>query len=104
MPVISSGMIKNKLLLVALIVASILIPAAVRADRLEIQIGDRPYYSHGARYWANDYEMIWVPGHMSRYGHNWIHGHYMRGEHRRHDWERHHDNDRHDNHHDDDRG
>lgn len=83
MRVISSVMIKNKLLLVALIVASILIPAAVRADRLEIQIGDRPFYSHGARYWAGDYEMIWVPGHMSRHGH-WIHGQYVRGQQRRH--------------------
>lgn len=83
MRVISSVMIKNKLLLVALIVASILIPAAVRADRLEIQTGDRPFYSHGARYWAGDYEMIWVPGHMSHHGH-WIHGQYVRGQQRRH--------------------
>jgi hypothetical protein len=108
MRVISSVMIKNKLLLVALIVASILIPAAVRADRLEIQIGDRPFYSHGARYWTGDYEMIWVPGHMSRFGHHWVHGHYIRGEHRRHDWDRRHDNNqhdyRHDDHRDDDRG
>ena len=108
MRVISSVMIKNKLLLVALIVASILIPAAVRADRLEIQIGDRPFYSHGARYWAGDYEMIWVPGHMSRFGHHWVHGYYIRGEHRRHDWDRRHDNNRqdyrHDDHRDDDRG
>jgi hypothetical protein len=89
-PVISSAMIKNKLLLVAISVASIVLPDAVRAQSFEIQIGDRPFYNHGARYWAGDYEMIWVPGHMSN-GHHWVHGHYIRGEHRRHNWDRHHD-------------
>ena len=81
-------MIKNKLLLVAIVVASILLPAAVRAQGIQIEIGDRPFYHHGPRYWAGDYEMIWVPGHMSTYGHQWIHGHYVRGEHRRHDFDR----------------
>jgi hypothetical protein len=97
-------MIKNKLLLVAIIVTSILLPAAVRAQSIEIQIGDRPFYNHGPRYWAGDSEMVWVPGHMSRSGHYWIHGHYIRGEHRRHNWDRHHDeryNDRQDDHRDD---
>jgi hypothetical protein len=56
-------MIKNKLLLVALIATSILLPAAVRAGGIQIQIGDRPFYNHGARYWDGDYEMVWVPGH-----------------------------------------
>jgi len=91
-------MIKNKLLLAAILVTSILIPAAVRADRIEIQVGDRPFYNHGQRYWHSDYEMIWVPGHMSRFGHHWIHGQYVRGERSQH--ERH---DHHDVHHDDDR-
>jgi hypothetical protein len=75
----------NKLLLVAIVVASILLPAAVRAQGIQIEIGDRPFYHHGPRYWAGDYEMIWVSGHMSTYGHHWIHGHYVRGEHRRQD-------------------
>ena len=88
-------MIKNKLLLVAIIAASILLPAAVRAQGFEIQIGDRPYFNHGPRYWAGESEMIWVPGHMSTYGHHWIHGHYIRGENRRHNLDRRHDN-RHD--------
>ena|ERR1700682_5524254 len=94
-------MIKNKLLLVAIIATSLL-PAAVRAQGIEIQIGDRPFYSHGPRYWAGDSEMIWVPGHMSTYGHRWIHGHYIRGEHRRHEFDRRHD-DRHDDRQDDHR-
>jgi hypothetical protein len=79
--VVSRRMIKNKLLLLA-IAASILLPAAVGAQGITIQVGDRPFYNHGARYWDNDYEMVWVPGHMSRHGH-WIHGQYVRGEHRR---------------------
>ena len=85
-------MIKNKLLLVAIIAASIFLPTAVRAIGFEINVGDRPYYSHGPRYWDNEYEMIWVPGHMSR--NHWIHGHYVRGVNRRHYSERRYDGDR----------
>jgi hypothetical protein len=81
---------KNRLLLVATIAASILLPAAVRAQGFSIEIGDRPYYSHGAHYWAGDYQMVWVAGHWSNHNRQWVHGHYIRGEHRRH-WDRHHD-------------
>jgi hypothetical protein len=96
-------MTKNKLMLLAIVAASILAPAAVNADRLiSIQIGDRPFYNHGATYWDGDYEMVWVPGHMSRFGHHWIHGTYVRGEHRRHDLNRRHDV-RNDNYRDNDR-
>ena len=85
---VSSMMIKNKLLLVAILAASVLIPAAVvRADGIQIQVGDRPFYNHGPRYWNGGYQMIWVPGHMSHYGHHWIHGQYVRGTQRRHDWD-----------------
>ena len=75
-------MIKTKLLLFAMVATSILVPAAVRAQGISISIGDRPYYHHGPRYWAGDYEMIWVPGH--RYHGGWVHGHYARGQHRHH--------------------
>lgn len=75
-------MIKTKLLLIAMVATSILVPAAVRAQGISIEIGDRPYYSHGARYWAGDYEMIWVPGHRTYRG--WVHGHYVRATHRHH--------------------
>ena len=85
-------MIKNKLLLAAIIAASIVTPAAVRAQGISIQVGDRPFYNHGPRYWAGDYQMIWVPGHMSRFGHHWIHGQYVRAERRQHDWNRRYDN------------
>ena len=82
-------MIRNKLLLVAIIATSILLPAAVRADGIQIQIGDRPFYNHGARYWDGDYEMVWAPGHSER--HHWIHGQYVRGEQRRHNGQDRHD-------------
>ncbi|HVF71521.1 MAG TPA: hypothetical protein VM940_07920 [Chthoniobacterales bacterium] len=75
-------MIKTKILLFAIIATSLLVPAAVQAQGISIEIGDRPYYRHGPRYWAGDYQMIWVPGHRSRRG--WVHGHYVRGHHRSH--------------------
>jgi hypothetical protein len=77
-------MIKKLMLLVAIAVASVTLGTAVQAAGISIEIGDRPYYSHGPRYYEGDWEMIWVPGHWSDHGHHWIHGHYRRGEHRRH--------------------
>ena len=91
---INNTMTKRKLLLAAIIAMSILIPAAVRADTIQIQVGDKPFYNHGARYWDNDYEMVWAPGHMGR-GNHWVHGQYTRGQHRQHD-----SNQRHDDHND----
>jgi hypothetical protein len=78
-------MIKKLLLLVALAVTSLTFGGALQAQGLRIELGDRPYYNHGPRYWQGDYEMIWVPGHWSEHGHHWIHGHYNRGERRHHD-------------------
>ncbi len=77
-------MTTRKFLLVAALAASVALPAAVEAQGISISIGDRGYYTHGPRYWAGDYEMVWVPGHRS-HG-RWIHGHYVRGTHRRHGW------------------
>jgi hypothetical protein len=77
-------MMKKLLLLVAIGVTSLTFGTAVKAAGLSIELGDRPYYSHGPRYWDRDYEMIWVPGHWSAHREHWIHGHYIRGEHRRH--------------------
>ncbi len=73
-----------KILLLALLAASLMIPAAAKAQGFSISIGDRGYYNHGSRYWDGDNEMIWVGGHRS-HGH-WIHGHYVRGAHRHHGW------------------
>ena len=77
-------MIKKLLLLVAIGVTSLTFGTAVKAAGISIELGDRPYYSHGPRYWAGEYEMIWVPGHWSAHRQHWIHGHYIRGEHRHH--------------------
>jgi hypothetical protein len=86
-------MIKHKLLLLAIVATSILIPAAVvEAQGISISIGDRPHYTHGPRYWAGDYEMVWVAGHRSRVTRRWVHGRYVRTENRR----RHRSNRRHD--------
>ena len=97
-------MITKKLLIAALIAVSALLPvAAVQAQSFSISIGDRPYYRHGPRYWAGDYELIWVPGHRS--GRHWVHGRYVRGENRRYYRHRNHDrrDDRRDYRRDDDR-
>jgi hypothetical protein len=79
---------KKILLLVAIGVTSLTFGSAVKAQGIRIELGDRPYYSHGPRYWAGEYEMIWVPGHWSNHRHTWVHGHYLRGEHRRHEFDR----------------
>jgi hypothetical protein len=93
-------MITKKFLLVALLAMGFIFPAAIRAQNFTIEIGDRPYYNHGAHYWDNDWEMTWAPGHWSEHGHHWIHGHYVKGQHRHHND---HHNDHHDDHHDDHR-
>jgi hypothetical protein len=80
-------MVTNKLLLVGLAASSLIMPVAARAQRFNIEIGDRPYYTHGARYWEGEREMVWVPGHWSLHRRQWIHGHYVVGEHRRHGWD-----------------
>jgi hypothetical protein len=74
----------KKLLLLVVLAASFTFGAVAQAAGISIEIGDRPYYTHGAHYWAGEYEMIWVPGHWSEHGHHWVHGHYRRGEHRHH--------------------
>ena len=47
-----------------------------------VEVGDRPYYSHGAGYYVGRTYYVWKPGHWAaRNGQRvWIHGHYvMRG-------------------------
>jgi hypothetical protein len=43
---------------------------------INIELGDRPYYTYGNRYWARGAYWCWVPGHWSHRRHVWIHGHY----------------------------
>ena len=67
----------HKLLIVAVLAASaaLLAPEA-RAQLLSIEIGDRPYYTHGASYWNGDVQYYWAPGHWSS-RHHWVRGHYV---------------------------
>ena len=76
-------MTKNKLLLVAIVAASILMPAIAGAATAEVDPRDKPYYTHGPRYWKGDTEMIWQPGAVGMWGHRWIHGIYIEGQHRK---------------------
>ncbi len=46
------------------------------AISISIDVGDQPYYTHGARYWASGAYWCWVPGHWSHHHQVWIHGHY----------------------------
>jgi hypothetical protein len=70
---------KLALLLGALLCASgIVAPTPAEAIGISIEIGDRPYYNHGAYYWHHGVRWYWVPGHW-RWHHGrkvWIHGHY----------------------------
>jgi len=85
-------MITKNLLLAAFAATSLVFSGSLCAQELRVEIGDRPYYNHGARYWSGNYEMVWVNGHWSERQHRWVHGHYVRGEHRRdHHWDRHRD-------------
>jgi len=45
---------------------------------INIDVGDRPYYTYGPRYWARGAYWCFVPGHWAwRHHHQvWIHGHY----------------------------
>ena len=48
------------------------------AAQIVVQIGDRPYYRHGAYYWHRGVRYVWVPGHWRwRHGYRvWVHGYY----------------------------
>ena len=92
-------MIKHRLVLAAVVVTGALAASVVRAEALKIETGDRPYF-HGQSFWENDWEMVWVSGHWSNHHHDWVHGHYKRGQYRaseKHDKVQE-DRDRHDNH------
>jgi hypothetical protein len=64
--------------LVLLLIAFLSISGAAQAISLNIDVGDRPYYTYGPRYWARGAYWCWVPGHWAwRHHHQfWVHGHY----------------------------
>ncbi|HMJ05726.1 MAG TPA: hypothetical protein VK474_05675 [Chthoniobacterales bacterium] len=63
-------------LIVLLAISALLLAPTVGAQGISIEIGDRPYYTHGASYWDGGVEYYWVPGHRGRH-HRWVRGHYV---------------------------
>jgi hypothetical protein len=69
---------KLAVLLAALMCAGAMIPRSAEALRINVSIGDRPYYNHGPWYWNGGVRWYWISGHWSwRHHHRvWIPGHY----------------------------
>ena len=69
---------KLAVLLAALAFAGAMTPKSADALRIDIAIGDRPYYNHGPWYWNGGVRWYWIPGHWGwRHHHQvWIPGHY----------------------------
>ena len=69
---------KNKL---AVIVAALLslsgMLTTAQAIRLDIEVGDRGFYTHGGGYWDHGVHYCWVPGHWRNHHQFWVHGHYV---------------------------
>jgi hypothetical protein len=64
--------------LVLLFVAVFGLSGLANAITINIDVNDRPYYSHGPGYWYGRVYYVWVPGHWGWHHHHkvWIHGHY----------------------------
>lgn len=64
--------------LILLLLAIVATSGVANALSFNIEVGDQPYYVHGAGYWAHGVYWVWVPGHWGPHHHHWIHGHYAR--------------------------
>ena len=61
----------------ALVLAGMLCMNGIaNAIGISIEVGDQPYYIHGARYWSGNAYWCWIPGHWNKRHTVWIHGHY----------------------------
>jgi len=69
---------KLAVLLAALVCAGAMMPKTAEALRINVSIGDRPYYTHGAWYYNNGVRWYWISGHWAwRHHHRvWVPGHY----------------------------
>lgn len=67
----------HKLLIVALTATLALTPLALNAGLISVEIGDRPYFTHGPRYSERGYDYVWAPGHWVNHHRRWIHGQYV---------------------------
>lgn len=63
--------------LVLILIGLLSISGMARAISINIEVGDRPYYLYGQRYWSQGAYWCWIPGHRNHHG-VWIHGHYRR--------------------------
>jgi WXXGXW repeat (2 copies) len=54
-------------------------PAYAYPGAVTVEVGDRPYYTHGPGYYVGRNYYVWKRGHWAvRNGHKvWIHGHYV---------------------------
>jgi hypothetical protein len=68
---------KITVLLSAIAAVSIITSPCARAISIDIEVGDRPYYTEGPSYWDSGYEYVWVPGHWGEH-HRWVHGAYTK--------------------------
>jgi hypothetical protein len=68
---------KKTLVIAALALVSGLSAPLAQAIHLDVEIGDRDWYTHGHDYWEGRVHNCWVPGHWNHH-HEWIHGHYRR--------------------------
>jgi hypothetical protein len=71
---------KYKLALLLAVLVSLIggAPTPAKGAGVFIEVGDRPYYNHGPRYWRDHRRYEWIPGHwVWRHHHRyWVHGHY----------------------------
>jgi hypothetical protein len=68
---------KIGVLLSAIAAASVVVSPCAKAIGVDIEVGDRPYYTEGRTYWDSGYEYVWAPGHWGPH-HHWVHGTYAR--------------------------
>ena len=70
---------KTKIGILTAIIMSMcmLVRPSVYAVGVEVEVGDRPYYTYGPTYWDRGYEYVWGPGHWGKH-HHWLHGTYTR--------------------------
>ena len=70
---------KTKIGIVTAIILSMcmLVRPTIYAAGVEVEVGDRPYYTYGPSYWDRGYEYVWGPGHWGKH-HHWLHGTYTR--------------------------
>ena len=70
-------MIRRTILIIAIVAAGMLIPTEeANAQRVYVNIEDRPYYRHGPEYYRGDVRYVWVPGYRGPTG-RWHRGRYV---------------------------